>query len=87
MLHLTQGKYATVVEDLTNIKSLPENKIDCFSCTQTINFTYDFKAAIKGAKHLLKPGGYLLGTVSDISKLSGLIWKDGAITGGLPFLR
>lgn len=70
VLHSAKGNNTTIVGDLTDLGSLPENKIDCFICTQTFNFIYDFKAAIKGARHLLKPGGYLLATVSGISQIS-----------------
>ncbi|MCW5517998.1 class I SAM-dependent methyltransferase [Muriicola sp. Z0-33] len=70
VLHSAEGNNVTIAGDLTDLGSLPENKIDCFICTQTFNFIYDFKAAIKGARHLLKPGGYLLATVSGISQIS-----------------
>ena len=54
ILHLTpDNDKATIIGDLTDIKTLPENRIDCFICTQTLNFIYNFKDAIIGAKHLL----------------------------------
>ena len=53
---------ATIVGDLTKMETLPSNKMDCFICTQTLNFIYDFKAAINGSFHLLKPGGVMLCT-------------------------
>lgn len=71
VLHLTNDNAkATIVADLTEIESLPENFADCFICTQTFNFIYDFKSAIKGAYRLLKPGGVLLATVAGISQIS-----------------
>jgi hypothetical protein len=61
---------ATIVGDLTDISTLPENAVDCFICTQTFNFIYDFKKAIQGTYHLLKSGGTLLATVAGISQIS-----------------
>jgi SAM-dependent methyltransferase len=61
---------ATIIGDLTNPATLPANKIDCFICTQTFNFIYNFSDAIKGAHQVLKPGGTLLATVAGISQIS-----------------
>ncbi|MEO6681333.1 MAG: methyltransferase domain-containing protein [Ginsengibacter sp.] len=71
ILHFTHDNpKATIVGDLANLETLPVNKVDCFICTQTFNFIYNFHDAIKGAYHILKPGGYLLATVSGISQIS-----------------
>jgi SAM-dependent methyltransferase len=71
VLHAVSGnKAATIVGDLTDSATLPENYIDCFICTQTFNFIYDIQRAVNGAHHLLKPGGVLLATVSGISQIS-----------------
>ncbi|HEB87122.1 MAG TPA: methyltransferase domain-containing protein [Gammaproteobacteria bacterium] len=71
ILHATpDNKDATIIGDLTNPDSLPDNAVDCFICTQTFNFIYDFKAAIRGAYRLLKPGGTLLATASGLSQIS-----------------
>ena len=64
------NKKATIVGDLTKVSSLPENKVDCFICTQTLNFIYEVQEAIKGAYKLLKPNGVFLCTVSGISQIS-----------------
>ena len=56
--------------DLTDMATLPASKVDCFICTQTFNFIYDFKAAIRGAHHLLAAGGTLLATVGGVSQIS-----------------
>jgi hypothetical protein len=56
--------------DLTNKHTLPEAVIDCFICTQTLNFIYDFNAAIKGIKYLLSKKGAALVTVASICKVS-----------------
>lgn len=44
--------------------------IDCFICTQTFNFIYDVKQALRGAYYLLKKDGVMLATVSGISQIS-----------------
>lgn len=59
-----------VIGDLTNPATLPEGRYDAFVCTQTFNFIADVPAALRGARHLLKPGGVLLATVAGISQIS-----------------
>ena len=61
---------ATIIGDLSKIDSLPSNTIDCFICTQTLNFIYDVKSAVSGIFHMLKEGGVVLATVSGISQIS-----------------
>jgi hypothetical protein len=71
ILHYTNDNpRATIVGDLTDINTLPQNKIDCFILTQTLNFIYDFKSAIKGVHYMLKKDGVVLATVSGISQIS-----------------
>lgn len=71
VLHATHGNpAATLIGSLTEWEKLPADRIDCFICTQTFNFIYDLDAAIRGAHHLLKPGGVLLATVAGISQIS-----------------
>jgi len=71
VLHYTKGnKESTIVGDLTDLKTIPENKIDCFVLTQTLNFIYDFQSAIVGIHHMLNNGGVALVTVSGISQIS-----------------
>lgn len=71
VLHATpNNEVATIVGDLTDLSTLPEGKFDCFICTQTLNFIYDFHKAIQGSYYLLKSGGVMLATVSGISQIS-----------------
>lgn len=71
ILHFTSdNKNATIVGDLTEIKTLKPEIADCFICTQTINFIYDFKSAIHGIYYLLKFDGIALITLSGISQIS-----------------
>lgn len=64
------NKKATIIGDLTKPETLPENKIDCFICTQTLNFIYDVHKAIEGSHKILKEGGVFLCTVAGISQIS-----------------
>ncbi len=61
---------ATIIGDLSRPETLPEGVVDCFICTQTFNFIYDFKSAIAGAYRMLKPGGVLLATLAGVSQIS-----------------
>ena len=71
VLHVTaDNPKATIIGDLTHGEFLPENRVDCFICTQTFNFIYDINAAMAGAFRIIKSGGILLGTVSCISQIS-----------------
>lgn len=56
--------------DLTNQETLISNSFDCFICTQTLNFIYDVKEAIKGIHYVLKDNGVALITVSGLSQIS-----------------
>ena len=71
VLHAAPGNpEATLVGDLTTGEGLPEEAFDCFICTQTLHIVYDVRAAIKGARRVLRPGGVLLATVPGISQIS-----------------
>ena len=71
ILHVdNSNKKATIIGDLTKPESLPEGKIDCFICTQTLNFIFDHKKAIEGSRKLLKKDGFFLGTVSGLCQIS-----------------
>lgn len=73
------NKYTTIIGDLTDTKTLPQNYYDCFICTQTYNYIFDVKKAIEGSYYLLKDGGVLLATVTGISQISSYdmkLWGD-----------
>lgn len=65
-----ENKRADLVGDLSSKDTLTENYVDCFICTQTFNFIYDFKKAIEGSYYLLKPGGILLVTLAGLCQIS-----------------
>lgn len=71
VLHVDKSnRKATIIGDLTQPETLPEKMVDCFICTQTLNFVFDVRRAIEGCFRLLKDGGVFLGTVSGISQIS-----------------
>jgi hypothetical protein len=71
ILHYTNDNpRATIVGDLSDSATIPHNRIDCFILTQTLNFIYDFRSAIKGLHYMLKDGGVALVTVAGISQIS-----------------
>lgn len=65
-----ENKSATIIGDLADLDSIPHNTIDCFILTQTLNFIYDFKSAIKGLHAMLKKDGVALVSVSGIAQIS-----------------
>ena len=71
VLHVVAGTpNATVIGDLTAPGSLPENRFDCFICTQTLSFLEDPAIALRTCAQMLKPGGVLILTVPGISQIS-----------------
>lgn len=71
ILHFTSDNAnATIVGDLTQYHLLAQNYLDCFICTVTLNFIYDYKEAIKGIHSMLKPGGVALITVAGLIQIS-----------------
>jgi SAM-dependent methyltransferase len=59
---------ATVIADLGEENSLPEERYDCFILTQTIHLVPDMKTAIANAHRTLVPGGVLLLTVPGVGR-------------------
>ena len=71
VLHVDESNCkATIIGDLTRPESLPEKMVDCFICTQTLNFIFDIRKAVDGCFKLLRDGGVFLGTVSGNSEIS-----------------
>jgi SAM-dependent methyltransferase len=71
VLHVQEGNpKATVVADLTCADSIPSDAFDCIIFTQTLQFIYDVRAAIRHLHRILKPGGVLLATFPGISQIS-----------------
>jgi SAM-dependent methyltransferase len=67
VLHVIEGNpKATIVADLTEANHIPSAIFDCIVLTQTLNYIYDVRAALKTVYRILKPGGVLLATVPGI---------------------
>lgn len=71
VLHYTNDNpNATIIGDLTKYENLPKDYLDCFICTVTLNFIYDYKEAIRGIFHMLKPEGVALVSVCGLVQIS-----------------
>ena len=70
VLHVQGSPRATIVADLTSADNVPSDSFDCMIITQTLQFIYDTRAAIRTMHRLLKPGGVLLTTIPGISQIS-----------------
>ena len=71
VLHAVDGNpKATIVDDLASANNIESDRFDCIIATQTLQFIYDTRAAIKSLHRILKPGGVLLATVPGISQVS-----------------
>jgi SAM-dependent methyltransferase len=71
VLHVQEGAPgATIVADLTVHNHIPSDTFDCIILTQTLQFIYQTRAAIRTLYRILKPGGVLLATIPGISQIS-----------------
>lgn len=70
VLNVADESGTTIVADLTRADSIPSNCFDCIILTQTLQFIYDVRAAIRTLHRILKPGGVLLATFPGISQIS-----------------
>jgi SAM-dependent methyltransferase len=70
---------ATLVGDLTDSSVLPSAAFDCVICTQTLQYIYDVRAAVRNLHNSVKPGGHVILTVPGITQAcrseSGA-WRD-----------
>jgi len=71
VLHAAEGNTkATIVADLTCANHIPTDTFDCIIFTQTLQFIYDVRAALRTLYRILKSGGVLLATFPGISQIS-----------------
>ncbi len=61
---------ATIVADLTCADHLQSETFDCIILTQTLQYIYEVRAAVRTLYRLLRPGGVLLVTCPGISQMS-----------------
>jgi SAM-dependent methyltransferase len=71
VLHVRPGSpNATIVADLTSAGNISTNTYDCIILTQTLQFIFDVRAALRTLHRILKPGGVLLATFPGLSPIS-----------------
>ncbi len=71
VLHVSEEKpEVTIIGDLTLAEHIPSDVYDCVILTQTLQFIYDVRAAIRTVHRILRPGGVVLSTIPGISKIS-----------------
>jgi SAM-dependent methyltransferase len=71
VLHVKPGNPdATIVGDLTSADHIPADAFDCIILTQTLQYIWDTRAAVRTIRRILKPGGALLATVPGIAQIT-----------------
>jgi SAM-dependent methyltransferase len=71
VLHIEPGHpEVTIVGDLTRADHITLDTFDCIILTQTLQFIFDVRAAIRTLYQILKPLGVLLATFPGISQIS-----------------
>jgi SAM-dependent methyltransferase len=71
ILHIDENfSDATIIADLSEPSTIPENWADVFICTQTLNFIYDIAHATESIHKILKPNGKAIITVAGLSQIS-----------------
>ncbi len=71
VLHAVEGNpKATIVADLAYAHSLPSDTFNCIVLSQTLQFIYDIRAALRTLYRILRAGGVLLVTVPGICQIS-----------------
>jgi SAM-dependent methyltransferase len=68
--------HATLVADLEQPSSFPEERYDCVVLTQVLQYVFDLRAAVESIHRTLRPGGVCLATIPVISRLDGSVADD-----------
>jgi SAM-dependent methyltransferase len=63
---------ATVVADLAAADHVEAALFDCFILTQTLQYVFDFRAALEHVQRILRPGGTALCTVPVVNRIGRL---------------
>jgi hypothetical protein len=66
---------ATVIADLTDAPHIPSDRYDCIVLTQTLQYIYDTRAALRTLFRILRSGGSLLATFPGLSRTSDPLWS------------
>ena len=64
-----EGENGCLRANLVTGEGLKDEMVDCFICTQTLQFIFEIQEAIKTIYRILKPGGSALITVPGISQI------------------
>ncbi len=70
ILHVNGWGKGVIKGNLETGEGIIENSVDCFICTQTIQFIYDVHKAVHNIYTLLKPGGVALITAHCLGQIS-----------------
>jgi len=71
VLHAAPGNPdATIIADLTHADHIPADAFDCIILTQTLQYIYNVRAALRTVYRILQPGGVLLATCPGLSQTS-----------------
>lgn len=70
ILHVNGWGKGVIKGNLETGEGIVENSVDCFICTQTMQFIYDIRKAVHNIYTLLKPGGVALLTAHCIAQIS-----------------
>ena len=70
MLHLNRKGENVLNINLETGEGIKDNILDCYICTQTIQFIYDLNSVAKNIYKMLKKDGVALVTAAGISKIS-----------------
>jgi Methyltransferase domain len=77
VLHAVEGNPdATFVGDLTHAEGILADTFDCLILTQTLQYLYDVRSAVRSIYRILKPGGVALMTLPSITPLSDRDWNN-----------
>lgn len=77
VLNLIEGNpNSTIVGDLANAPHIPSDAFDCVIVTQTLQYIYDVRAALRTLHRILKPGGVALVTFPGICNIGNDTWDE-----------
>jgi peptidoglycan/xylan/chitin deacetylase (PgdA/CDA1 family)/SAM-dependent methyltransferase len=77
VLNALEGNPATtILADLADGRDIPSDTFDAAIVTQTLQYVYDARAAIRTLHRILRPGGVILVTVPGITPLGDVEWGD-----------
>jgi SAM-dependent methyltransferase len=77
VLHVKESNQeATVIGDLCDVPQISTDTFDCIILTQTLQYIYDMRSAIRSTCRILKPGGIVLVTIPGITQLADADWND-----------